>query len=117
MNVTAVILSIVLAGASLAGGAAKLAGARSMREDARRFGLSYSAYRLIGLSEALAAAGLLAGLARWPIGIAAAAGLVCLMAGAVAVHLRAGDAPAKTAAPIAVACLAIITALIQTAAA
>ncbi|MBP2707417.1 DoxX family protein [Microbispora sp. RL4-1S] len=55
MDVTAVILSIVLATSTLASGTTKLAGTRAMREDARRFGFSYSAYRLIGLGEAAAA--------------------------------------------------------------
>ncbi|MFI6520297.1 DoxX family protein [Spirillospora sp. NPDC050679] len=113
MNATAIALSAVLALAPLAGGTAKLAGAPATRRDADRFGLPFPAYRLIGLSEIAAAAGLLLGLLWWPIGAAASTGLVCLMAGAVLAHRRAGDPPGKTAAPAAVAALAVATALAQ----
>ncbi|MFB4318796.1 DoxX family protein [Actinomadura sp. 21ATH] len=117
MNATAITLSVVLALAALAGGGAKLAGASPMRHDARRFGFSLAAYRLIGLSEVMAAAGLVLGLAWWPIGAAASLGLVCLMAGAVLAHLRAGDPPGKTAAPTIIAALAIAAAALTQAAA
>ncbi|MEV4008105.1 DoxX family protein [Actinomadura sp. NPDC049753] len=115
MNAAVISLSVMLALASLAGGAAKLAGAPPMRRDAQRFGLSLPAYRLIGVSEIAAAAGLLLGLLWWPIGAAASAGLVCLMTGAVTAHRRAGDPPAKTTGPLAIAALAIATAAIQSA--
>ncbi|WP_396134450.1 DoxX family protein [Arthrobacter oryzae] len=41
--------------------------------------------------ELAAAAGLLAGLAFWPIGIAAGIGAVLYFAGAIVAHLRVGD--------------------------
>jgi hypothetical protein len=52
---------------------------------------SHKAYKGIGALELLAAVGLLAGLAVWPLGVAAGIGLVLLMIGAIVAHLRAGD--------------------------
>ncbi|GIH17233.1 DoxX family protein [Rugosimonospora africana] len=102
-------LSIVLAAASLAGGTAKLAGARAMRADARRFGFRFATYRFIGGLELAAAAGLVAGLFVGPLGMAAAGGLVALMAGATLVHARVKDPAVKTLSPIAVGVLAAVT--------
>ena len=44
-----------------------------------------------GVMEVLTAVGLVIGLRRLPLGIAAATGLVALMVGAVIYHLRAAD--------------------------
>jgi uncharacterized membrane protein YphA (DoxX/SURF4 family) len=99
MKATVIVLSVLLAASSLASGTAKLVGVPLMRADAQRFGFAYPAYRLIGATELAAAAGLLAGLLWWPVGAAAAVGLVCLTAGAVLTHRRAGDPPAKLAPP------------------
>jgi hypothetical protein len=54
----------------LGGGVAKLVGLRAMREDGHRFGLGYTAYRLIGISELAAAAGLPLGFRWWPLAVA-----------------------------------------------
>jgi hypothetical protein len=105
VNATAIALTAMPAIASPAGGIAKPAGAPAMHRDTRRFGLALSAHRLIGLSEMAAATGLILGLLWWPIG-----GLVCLMAGAVIAHRRAGDPPGKTAAPAVIAALAVAAA-------
>jgi hypothetical protein len=58
---------------------------------------------------AAAAVGLLAGLPRPPLGIAAAGGLFLMMAGAVLTHLRAGDRTAATAPALAVGLTAALT--------
>ena len=60
-------------------------------EEAIHLGLPRIGYATIGSLELAAAAGVLAGLAVAPLGIAAAAGLVVMMAGAVASHARVGD--------------------------
>jgi hypothetical protein len=109
MDVAVIFLSVLLATSSLVGGAAKIAGAGIMRADARRFGFSYTAYRRIGLTEVAAAAGLITGLFLWPVGVAAAVGVVCLMVGAVTTHLRAEDPPSRLIGPVAVALLATAT--------
>lgn len=46
---------------------------------------------LLATLELAAAAGLLVGLAWWPIGIAAGTGAVLYFAGAILAHLRVGD--------------------------
>ncbi|WP_077491123.1 DoxX family protein [Sinomonas mesophila] len=46
---------------------------------------------LLAALELAAAAGLLAGLVWWPIGIAAGIGAVLYFAGAIIAHLRVGD--------------------------
>ena len=91
MFVVTLILAILLALAFGAAGAQKLAGAKMASDSAAHLGIPFGRYRLIGVPELLGAIGLLVGLAVWPLGVAAAAGLVVLMAGAVIFHIRAGD--------------------------
>lgn len=91
MFVVTLILAILLALAFGASGAQKLAGAKMASDSAGHLGIPFSRFRLIGVPELLGAIGLLVGLAVWPLGVAAAAGLVVVMAGAVVYHLRAGD--------------------------
>ena len=96
-TVLAVALSLVF----LPLGLAKLAAAPVMRRAAAHLGMSVRLYRVIGALEVAGVAGLLAGLTWAPLGVAAAAGLALLMAGAAAVHLRHGD-PLPRAVPAAV---------------
>lgn len=72
-------------------GLAILLGIPRMRESASHFRIPWRAYWLIGAAEVAAAAGVLAGLWWHPIGIAAAAGMIALLAGALVAHRRAGD--------------------------
>ena len=70
---------------------AKLSGRPRMRRSADHFGIPWTRYRLLGVAELAAAGGVLLGL-RWPpLGIAAAAGMLLLLAGALVMHHRAGD--------------------------
>jgi DoxX-like family len=69
-------------------------------------------YRLIGVAELAAAAGILAGLWWHPLGVAAAAGMALLLIGALISHRRAADsgkemAPALVALALTIAYLAI----------
>jgi uncharacterized membrane protein YphA (DoxX/SURF4 family) len=75
----------------LAKGVAKLAGVERMRQGAERFGIPWPRYRLIGLLEMAAAAGILVGLDWRPLGIAAGIGTGALMIGALAYHRHARD--------------------------
>ena len=77
----------------VAAGAAKLAGMERMRQGAERFGIPWPRYRLIGLLETAAAAGILVGLGWRPLGLAAGIGAGLLMIGALVYHRRAGDPP------------------------
>ena len=84
-------------------------------EDAavrRIFGIPWNRYQLIGVAELAAAAGVVAGLWWHPLGVAAAAGMVLLLLGAVLTHRRSADsgketAPAVVSLAITVAYLAI----------
>src|SRR5690242_21256461 len=100
-----VAISLLLAAACLFPAAAKLTSHPKMRHGAAHFGIPWSRYRLIGVAELAAAAGILIGLWWHPLGLAAAAGMALLLLGAIVAHRRAGDS-AKEAAP-ALAALAL----------
>jgi uncharacterized membrane protein YphA (DoxX/SURF4 family) len=107
-----VTISLLLAAACLLPGAAKLTGQAKMRKSAAHFGIPWLRYRLIGVAELAAAAGIVAGLWWHPLGVAAAAGLALLLLGAVITHRRAADggqemAPALLALAITITYLAV----------
>jgi hypothetical protein len=97
VTISIVTLTIVLAIAFGAAGAAKVAAIAEMRRRADHLGYSVTSFRVIGALELAGVAGLLVGLAVPTLTIAAAAGLACMMLGAAASHLRAGDGPADAA--------------------
>ena len=104
--------SLLLAAACLFPAVGKLLGHPKMRQSAAHFGIPWPKYRLIGVAELAAAAGVLIGLWWHPLGVAAAAGMALLLLGAVITHRRAADsrkeaAPALAALAIALAYLAI----------
>jgi uncharacterized membrane protein YphA (DoxX/SURF4 family) len=90
-------LSLLLAAVCVLPAAAKLFGHPKMRHSADRFGIPWDRYRLIGVAELAAAAGVLTGLAWRPAGLAAAAGLTLLLLGALLTHRRAHDSVADAA--------------------
>ncbi|MGW8380646.1 DoxX family protein [Streptomyces sp. ODS28] len=93
MNVTFIILSVLLATTMLGPGVTKVLKRPQATEGAEHLGYSVSAFQAIGALEVAAAAGLVIGLFWTPLGIAAAAGLVLLLGGAVFSHRRVGDGP------------------------
>src|SRR5271169_306898 len=93
-----VTISLLLAAACLFPAAGKLAGHPKMRKSAAHFGIPWPRYRLIGVAELAAAAGILIGLWWHSLGLSAAAGMVLLLIGAVMTHRRAGDS-GREAAP------------------
>jgi len=107
-----VVVSLLLATTCLVPAAGKLLGHPKMRQSAAHFRIPWRKYRLIGAAELAAAAGVLAGLWWHPLGVAAAAGMVLLLLGAVITHRQAADsgkemAPALLALAITLAYLAI----------
>jgi uncharacterized membrane protein YphA (DoxX/SURF4 family) len=107
-----VTISLLLAVACLFPAAGKLVSQPRMRQSAAHFGIPWPRYRLIGVAELAAAAGVLAGLWWHPFGIAAAVGMTLLLFGALITHRRAADsgkemAPALIALAIIIAYLAI----------
>ena len=105
-------LSVLLAAACLVPALAKLGSHPKMLASAGHFGIPWSRYRLIGVAELAAAAGVIAGLSWPPIGVAAASGMAALVLGTLAVHRRSADsiqnaAPALLTLAISLAYLAV----------
>jgi uncharacterized membrane protein YphA (DoxX/SURF4 family) len=96
----AVCAVLVAAGFGLLG-LGKVTGSGQMQDRAAHTGFTVAGYRRIGVLELLGAAGVLLGLAVWPLGAAAGLGLVTLLVGAVIVHRRSGH-PVAELAPAAV---------------
>jgi len=69
-----------------------------MLASASHFGIPWPSYRLIGVAELAAIAGVLAGLYWLPIGVAAASVMAALLMGAVTVHRQVGDGPQRGSA-------------------
>lgn len=103
-----IVLAVVLSLVFLPLGLAKIAGVPAMRQAAAHLGMSTGLYRVVGALEVAAVAGLLTGLSRPPLGVAAATGLALLMAAAAVVHLRHGD-PVPRAVPATVMVLISLT--------
>ena len=107
-----VALSILLAVMCVIPAAGKLSNQPKMVASAGHFDIPWPKYRMIGTAELAAAAGVIAGMAWAPIGMAAAAGMAVLLLGALAAHRRAGDTlkeavPALVALAVSVAYLAV----------
>ncbi len=106
-----VAMSLLLATACLVPAAAKLSGHARMRHSAARFGIPWHRYRLIGVAELAAVAGVLIGLFWRPAGLLAAAGIVLLLVGALITHRRAHDS-IREAVPALVALVITATYLV-----
>lgn len=106
-------VSLLLIAVCLIPAAAKLAGHPKMRHAAEHFGIAWRRYRLIGVTELAAAAGVLIGLFWRPAGLLAAAGMILLLIGALIAHRQAHDSvrealPALVALAISGTYLAIV---------
>lgn len=113
MSTVLVVATIALAAVLGLLGGAKVLAAPPMRARAEHLGYSTGAFRAVGLLELAGAVGLVVGLVWMPLGLAAAVGLVALLAGAVVSHARVGDpvtamVPALVAAAVTTA-LAVVT--------
>jgi uncharacterized membrane protein YphA (DoxX/SURF4 family) len=86
-----VTIALLLTVACLLPAAGKLTGQPRMRKSAAHFGIPWPRYRLIGVAELAAAAGILTGLWWHPLGVAAAAGMALLLLGAIVTHRKAAD--------------------------
>lgn len=111
-----IVLTIALVGCFTMLGLAKVVGTAGMLARAAHVGLNSAAYKRIGALELLAALGLSLGLVEARIGLAAAVGLVLLMAGACVTHLRNGDGP-REIAPAVVMTAVLVSYLVLVAAA
>ncbi|MFI2649879.1 MULTISPECIES: DoxX family protein [Micromonospora] len=113
MRVPIFSLSIILASVLLGVAVPKLVGQAGMRERMSHLGVSAGRTRVIGVLEAAAVAGLLLGLLWWPLGVAAAVGVVLLLLGAVGFHLRARDPFPMTVVPLVFALAAAALAVLH----
>lgn len=113
MSGLTVVLSGLLAALFTAAGAVTIAEYPVMRNRAARLGVSTEDLQAIGSLEIAASLGLVIGLVSRPVGAAAAGGLALLMAGAVALHIRAGDRAAQFAAALVLGVAAAVDALAQ----
>ena len=86
-------ITFLLVAVCLVPAAGKLLAHPQMQASAAHFGIAWSRYRLIGVAELAAAAGILAGLAVPALGVVAAVGMTVLLGGALVVHRQAGDSP------------------------
>jgi hypothetical protein len=117
MFVVTAVLAILLSLAYAMAGGNKLAGSKMAVEQSQHLGISLERYKIIGALEILAVVGLLVGLAFWPLGVAASAGLILLMIGALTFHLRLGDKPAQFAPAIVLGLLAAAELIVRVASA
>lgn len=116
MYTAAVILSVLLALVFLAAGAPKVQLKGPVPEGLIHKGLGSGLVRCVGIAEVAAAVGLGVGIWWQPLGIAAAAGTVVVLIGAIGFHVKKGeygDSATRNAAvtPIVLLPVAVATAL------
>lgn len=112
MFVAAAIVSVLLALALVGSAAGKLSKNPQQIESITKVGFPADRIPLLAAAEIAGAVGLVAGLFWWPVGVAAAVGVVAYFVGAVVMHLRAGDkaiAPAAVLLVVAAAAGVLIT--------
>lgn len=97
MSVLTIVVGVIAALLFFAAAASKLRAGEDSEGMRAHLGVPVSVWKVIALLEIGGGAGLLAGLAVQPLGVAAAGGLILLSVGAVASHLRVGDGVKKAA--------------------
>lgn len=107
MSMATIGLTVVLTALFAVLGAMKLAATKQMRDRAAHVGMPVVTYRAIGAFEVAGAAGLVIGTVWWPAGLAAGIGLVLLMVGAIATHVRVRDRIAEAIPAIVTFVLAV----------
>ncbi|MEV6302917.1 DoxX family protein [Actinoplanes sp. NPDC051861] len=108
MFIATLILSVLFAALLVVSAAGKLRGEASQVATLERVGARKLA-PVLALLELAGAAGLVAGLAWWPIGIAAGTGIALYFLGAIGAHLRVKDTAVTPAAVLLVVSLAAVT--------
>ncbi|GAA3784177.1 DoxX family protein [Micromonospora maritima] len=113
MTVAIIVLTVLLAIILVPLAVQKLTGNAQMRQRMSHLGVSAGLTRLIGVLELAGVAGLLLGLAFWPLGLVAALAVTALLIAAVAYHLRAKDDGKVTMVPLFFAFAAAALALLH----
>ena len=91
MFIATVIVSIVLAAMATMSGALKIKRVDSIVETMAKVGVKANQFGSLAAAELAGALGLIVGLFWWPVGVAAAVGLVIYFVAALGAHLRVGD--------------------------
>jgi len=91
MFIATVVVSILFAVILVASGGGKLAGQKQQLETMRKVKFPVDKMWLLASAEIAGAAGLIIGLFWWPLGVAAAIGLILYFLGATGSHLRVRD--------------------------
>lgn len=91
MFIATVVVSVLLAAVLVVSARGKLVRDSAQVATLARVGVSDRLLPLLATAEIAGALGLLAGLVWWPLGVAAAIGVVLYFVGAIGSHLRAGD--------------------------
>lgn len=113
MAVIAGVLSGLLALVFASAAVAKLVRQKQQVLTAEKLRIPWNRYRWIAVPEAAASIGLLVGYASAPVAVAAATGLMALMAGALAFRLRVHDSAGFLIGDAALAGLALATAVLR----
>jgi hypothetical protein len=91
MFIAAVVVTALLAAILLVSARGKLVRDPAQLKTMARVGFPEDRLWLLATAEAAGAAGMVIGLFWWPLGIAAAAGVVAYFVGATGAHLRVRD--------------------------
>ena len=105
MFVATAIVSALLAAVLLVSARGKLVRDPAQMKTMAAVGFPEDKLWLLASAEIAGAAGLVAGLFWWPLGVAAAAGVIAYFVGAVASHLRVRDL--KVPAPVVLMLVAV----------
>jgi len=105
----ATVLSVVTGFLFVITGGVKVVGLRQSLAIRDHFGMAPRLWRVIGALETSGAVGTVLGIWSTPLGVAATAGLACLMIGAVASRLRVRDPLLPVLGDLSVLALVITT--------
>ena len=108
MFIATLIASVLLAVALTVSAIGKLTRNPSVIPMLEQVGVPTDKIPWLAYLEILGALGLLAGLVVWPIGVAAAVGVIAYFIGAVTAHLRAKDKQFAPAAGLAVFAVVVL---------
>jgi uncharacterized membrane protein YphA (DoxX/SURF4 family) len=109
MFIAAAVISVVLAAMLTFSARGKLVKDPTVMGVMTHVGVPVDRVWLLAVAEIAAAVGLLIGLFWWPLGVAAAIGVVIYFVLAVSAHLRVGDRqPAQLAPPAVILVLAVV---------
>jgi len=112
MFIATAIVSILLAAILTWTAVRKLSHREEVVRSYLRAGVPEERLNHLALILLMGAAGLVAGLAWAPLGIAAAAGVICYFIGAIASHLRVGDTR-NTPTPLVLELLAVVALVLR----